>query len=1036
MQIISSEGKDGILFVGEGLGEPSSPPFSTPAGSSVLRTGALNLGIFPHYIELRKDDHEDSEISEDIKQAIFNYIKKNNIEKVISLGKSTTVQLFPSITTRQSMTNLVNSPMVIPTEINVKVGVMYHPLGVYKSKDPDAISDWWGTLSNLLNHREQVTVHVNKINSEEEFIKLLEYLRSSKNTLSLDYETNGENPFHKDHYITTIGLGEAISPTEANAWYWTTYRSNISESAIAILGDFLEETAPRNWAYNVPFEMKVTWHLTGKYIKMQDAMVLATMYAKRSSLKNLVRQEFGAMIWESGVNDFIENSKSVFKIASKNDDVRIACLTGDIKTLLESPAKDNIEWMLENFNEDEIIEGLSHYPYHWGSVPKGMLGVYCARDAGYTTLLANKFYTPDMQLAYSIYIRHPWLAAKFEARGVPWDDLKASELKDSIEREMLDRLYAVIQKCDIPEEDKLTATDIYHRSLPYDIVWYTEKTKQERRRTVRTLGDKIEHLKNFFNPASNTSESRKKFWNSYNTNSIQLASVLLLTIQDMELQGKLEELYEQVGDKSFLYTNTPEVVMEKLIDLVQQNTKLSKFISRSLTKSTENLGEVTGKFSKEAIKFQYQVHTTFFGLKIEDESTWSPEFRMIFDIFLYKKYDKLRGTNIEGSTGRAAVYNSTESRGGVFLRKSNYFKRSNSDDFSFAILDTDFNSLAAATTRWTSGFHVIPAGSPARKCLTTPNNRSIWVHADYSQAELVTLAYFSQDPTMIQAFIDGMDMHRFVASKAFAKPYDEVTGPERRAAKAIGFGIIYGKSIENTAIEVTGGDVDKAQALFDAFFNAFPGIKVWMDEKKREVDQYCYVTTLFGNHIEIDVNQPGNAKYRQGVNAPIQGTASTVAGTSIFDFTEATEAKGIPTWPVGFTHDAMDDILLELDHLFEYIKLMIYELQTKLYQEIGMPMRIDYEIGVDSYNQCSFTIINEDDSSYKVEVEGTEEAINLLLERLSISNTYSINEIKELKSNTEYHSWGDMFTVGTALQDSWGKTITTKTLEVKFDKHG
>jgi intein/homing endonuclease len=86
---------------------------------------------------------------------------------------------------------------------------------------------------------------------------------------------------------------------------------------------------------------------------------------------------------------------------------------------------------------------------------------------------------------------------------------------------------------------------------------------------------------------------------------------------------------------------------------------------------------------------------------------------------------------------------------------------------------------------------------------------------------------------------------------AFRKPMDEITSEERRSAKGISFGVVYGKSVQNLAIDMTGGDVQRAQELFDAFFEAFPGIKTWMEEKKISGRETGKVTNIFGGNIEV-----------------------------------------------------------------------------------------------------------------------------------------------------------------------------------------
>lgn len=328
--------------------------------------------------------------------------------------------------------------------------------------------------------------------------------------------------------------------------------------------------------------------------------------------------------------------------------------------------------------------------------------------------------------------------------------------------------------------------------------------------------------------------------------------------------------------------------------------------------------------------------------------------------------------------------------------------------------------------------NTIPAGSPARKCLVPPSDYHVIVHVDYSQAELVVLSALSEDPDMIKSFLDGKDMHKFIASKAFQIPYDDVSKEQRRFAKTIGFSIIYGKSVENVAIDITGGDVARAQGLFDSFYNAFPRIKVWMQSKRDEVDTYGYVTTILGNKLAVDTSLPGNGAYRVAINAPIQGLANTIAGTAMYEFSEACEQAGFDTHPIGFTHDAYDDATL-VDTIVEYIDLMVFKLQNEVYQKTGIPMRIDYEVGSDSFNMCGYSLVSRVDNLVVIELDGTEEALTKTINVFRKSKRFKVVNVEELKTETETFGYEELMTVGKALKYEWGKTITKKTVKVTLE---
>ena len=201
----------------------------------------------------------------------------------------------------------------------------------------------------------------------------------------------------------------------------------------------------------------------------------------------------------------------------------------------------------------------------------------------------------------------------------------------------------------------------------------------------------------------------------------------------------------------------------------------------------------------------------------------------------------------------------------IWLRKKPYERLSAEEKRTGSLLaNVEFNALAANSGRWSASFHSLPSGSPMRAVMVPRRPNHVLVHADYSALEVTVLARVTGDRNLIQVFLDGKDIHRYAASKIFEKPESEITSEERRFSKACSFSILYGKGVESFAFDNTGGDVQKAQAIFDAFFKQFPGIKEFIHKAHAEIDRTnAYVTTLLGNKVPIDVNAGGGAKYRQ-----------------------------------------------------------------------------------------------------------------------------------------------------------------------------
>ena len=152
--------------------------------------------------------------------------------------------------------------------------------------------------------------------------------------------------------------------------------------------------------------------------------------------------------------------------------------------------------------------------------------------------------------------------------------------------------------------------------------------------------------------------------------------------------------------------------------------------------------------------------------------------------------------------------------------------------------------------------------------------------ADYSQIELRILAHFSADERLIAAFRAGMDIHRATAAEIFALSPEQVDADQRRSAKAINFGLIYGMSAFGLSRQL-GVSRDAAQQYMDLYFARYPGVHDFMERIRREAAERGYVETLFGRRLylpEITARNRQRREYaeRAAINAPMQGTAADI----------------------------------------------------------------------------------------------------------------------------------------------------------------
>jgi len=199
---------------------------------------------------------------------------------------------------------------------------------------------------------------------------------------------------------------------------------------------------------------------------------------------------------------------------------------------------------------------------------------------------------------------------------------------------------------------------------------------------------------------------------------------------------------------------------------------------------------------------------------------------------------------------------------------------------------TSYHQAVAATGRLSSSnpnLQNIPIrtaqGRRIREAFVAPEGCLIMA-CDYSQIELRIMAHLSGDPGLMKAFHENVDVHRATASEVFDVPYDEVDKDQRRSAKAINFGLMYGMSAFGLSRQLKIGRVE-AQAYMDTYFMRYPGVRQFMEDTRASAREQGYVETLFGRRLYLPDINASNMQRRQGaeraaINAPMQGTAADI----------------------------------------------------------------------------------------------------------------------------------------------------------------
>jgi len=237
-----------------------------------------------------------------------------------------------------------------------------------------------------------------------------------------------------------------------------------------------------------------------------------------------------------------------------------------------------------------------------------------------------------------------------------------------------------------------------------------------------------------------------------------------------------------------------------------------------------------------------------------------------------------------------------------------------------------------------------PEGRRIREAFVAPPGHVI-LSADYSQIELRIMAHISEDPGLLRAFAQGLDVHRATASEVFGVPLAEVSSEQRRYAKVINFGLIYGMGAFGLASNL-GIEQKAARDYIDRYFTRFAGVKRYMDETRARAAELGYVETLFGRRIYLtDINGGSGprraAAERQAINAPMQGTAADLIKLAMIAVQARLDDERRASAMVMQVHD---ELVLEVpEHELDWARRAIPEamagvaaLKVPLLAEVGV----------------------------------------------------------------------------------------------------
>ena len=305
------------------------------------------------------------------------------------------------------------------------------------------------------------------------------------------------------------------------------------------------------------------------------------------------------------------------------------------------------------------------------------------------------------------------------------------------------------------------------------------------------------------------------------------------------------------------------------------------------------------------------------------------EYPVVSDILEYRQLTKLKSTYADGLAG----YIQEDGR-----------------------IHGKFNQTITATGRISStepNLQNIPVrmelGRLIRKVFI-PEKDYVFVDADYSQIELRILAHCSGDEQLIGAYKEARDIHRITASQVFHIPFDEVTDLQRRNAKAVNFGIVYGISSFGLSEDLSITKKEAAEYI-ENYFKTYPGIKTFLDEAVAHAKENGYVVTLFGRRRPVPELASGNFMQRAfgervAMNSPIQGTAADIMKIAMIGVNRQLKDRKMKSRLVLQVHD---ELLIEAhcDEVEQVKEILAYEMEHAA--SLLVPLDVDMHVGENWY---------------------------------------------------------------------------------------
>jgi DNA polymerase-1 len=265
---------------------------------------------------------------------------------------------------------------------------------------------------------------------------------------------------------------------------------------------------------------------------------------------------------------------------------------------------------------------------------------------------------------------------------------------------------------------------------------------------------------------------------------------------------------------------------------------------------------------------------------------------------------------------------------------------------------TSYHQAIAATGRLSStdpNLQNIPIRTPEgrriRQAFIAPAGQ-VLLAADYSQIELRIMAHLSGDAGLLKAFADEQDVHRATAAEVFGLALDKVSADQRRSAKAIKFGLMYGMSAFGLAKQLGIGR-GEAQEYVNLYFERYPGVKQFMDNVRLKAREQGFVETVFGRRLYLPEINDRNVQRRQyaersAINAPMQGTAADIIKKAMIAVQDWLTRDKLPARMIMQVHD---ELVFEVEaNSIEQVRGRVIELMSQA-ASLKVPLQVDTGVG-------------------------------------------------------------------------------------------